>query len=86
MADYITDDTAETEQTNKLATIDAISSLSPQAIAVIRKKGESLIQAPELCREFWVDLRRTDLTLKGVINYITFESIYEKFRKKLLKI
>lgn len=42
--------------------------------------------APELCRQIWADLRRTDLTLKGIINYITFESIYEKFKNQLYKI
>lgn len=81
--DQITDDTAETVQTNKLTTFDAVNNLSPYMIQMIRKKGELLLSAPELCREFWIDLRRTDLTLKGVINYITFEAIYDKFKERL---
>ena len=84
--DNITEDTAETVQTNKLTTFDAINSLSPYVISLIRKKGDTLLQATDLSKEIWMDLRRTDLTLKGIINYITFESIYEKYKNNLIQI
>lgn len=45
-----------------------------------------MISATALCKDIWIDLRKTDLTLKGIINFLVFESIYEKHKERLLKV
>ena len=85
-AEHMTNDMTETVGSNKLTTFDAVNALTPHAIAAIRKRGENMLAGPELCREIWIDLRKTDLTLKGIVNFITFESIYEKYKERICKV
>ena len=80
------DTDATTVNTNLVTTFDAKNQLSPAVINLIKKNGEKQLKAPELSREFWTELRKTDLTLKGIINYITFESLYERFKTQIFDI
>ena len=72
--------------TNKITSFDVLNSLSPFVKGVIKKRGESLLDAPTLCRDIWFDFRKTDLTLKGILNFITFEVIYKKYRDNITRI
>lgn len=72
--------------TDKICSFDLINNLSPYIKQIIRKRGENQIAAPDMCRNIWFDFRKTDLTLKGIVNYITFESIYNKYKDQIITI
>ena len=78
-------DLSKTIGSKKMTSFAAVN-MSPQDIALTRKKGHAMLLVPELCRDIWADWRKMDLTLKGVINYITFENIFYKYQSRFLKV
>jgi len=72
-----------TTKTQMFTTFNNATKLGPHRIEMIKKEGEMLSEADEVCRKIWDDMRTGEINPKEIMSFETFQIVFESNQRRL---